>query len=229
MAKPDKRYDLSRYISNALTKPINGSILSTDTDTDNDNYLFAQSVMDMDTPEATDNNQNLIKWISHAKSICNDVIKLTSSAEDDYLVPDSGETEQKDKISLAQTLYLLGLMYQLKPFEILDALHLAKISPALWAKNSSQIYRDNLDSIKTMNAEQLEAVVMDNALNNPNANIERMFALKAWIPKYKDNAPAAAAPSVVIRISLDGEQLDANTGRRTYDITDSIEDQVQDQ
>jgi len=220
MAKPDKRYDLSKYISNALTKPINGSILSTDTDTDNDNYLFAQSVMDMDSPEATDNNQNLIKWISHAKSICNDVIKLTSSAEDDYLVPDSGETEQKDKISLAQTLYLLGLMYQLKPFDVLDTLKLAKISPAIWAKSTSQVYKNNLDAIKQMNAEQLEAVVMDQALNNPNANIERMFTLKAWIPKYKDNAPAAAAPSVVIRISLDGDQIDTSMGRRAIDITD---------
>lgn len=216
-AKPDKKYDLSKYINNALSMPENGSMISTGQDTDNDNYLFAQSVVDLDidTPD-----EQVVKWLSKAKSICNDVIKLSGSTDIDYLVPaDSGKDNSKDNISLAQALYLIGLSYGLKPYQILDMLKLSKICPVLWSKNPA--YKEKLEAVKQMKIEQLEAVTIDNALNNPNANIERMFVLKAWMPKYKDNAPLPTAPSVSIHISIDGENISEDMGRRTYDVTDS--------
>jgi hypothetical protein len=75
-----------------------------------------------------------------------------------------------------------------------------------------------------MNAEQLESMVMSQALNNPNANIERMFAVKAWIPRYRDNAPLPAAPSVVIRVTIDGQPIDTGIGRRIIDVTEDQQD-----
>lgn len=222
MAKPDKRYDLSRYINNALSVSNHGGMISGDSDSDNDNYLLAQSVMDLEIIE-DDPDPNLVKWLSHAKTICSDVIKLMSSDSSDIMLVSDGSPVEV-KMSLAQTLYLLGLMYQLKPFEILDRLHLAKICPALWAKSNNKVYSDNLEAIKTMNAEQLESMVMSQALNNPNANIERMFAVKAWIPRYRDNAPLPAAPSVVIRVTIDGQPIDTGIGRRVIDVTDDQQD-----
>jgi hypothetical protein len=225
MAKPDKRYDLSRYINNALSISTQGGMISGDSDTDNDNYLLAQSVMDLEPTGLFDQepDPNLVKWLSHAKMICGDVIKLMSDDSDSLMIV-SDDSPVEVKMSLAQTLYLLGLMYQLKPFEILDRLHLAKICPALWAKSNNKVYSENLEAVKMMNAEQVEAMVTAQALNNPNANIERMFFTKAWIARYRDNAPLPAAPSVVIRVTIDGQPIDTGIGRRLIDITEDQRD-----
>lgn len=219
MAKPDKQYDLSRYIRNSLAASSNSGMISSDMDTDTDNYLFAQSVMDIEiTDESPD--PNLLKWISHARSISQDVINIVSSESTALALPSDPADTDNGRISLAQSLYLLGLMYQLKPFDILDRLKLAKICPALWAKSKNKTYLDNLDAIKLMNAEQLEAIVISEAMKNPSANIERMFAVKAWIPRYRDNAPMPAAPAVVLRVSIEGQLIDTGTGRRPIDITE---------
>jgi len=222
MAKPDKRYDLSRYINNALTATQNGA-LSSAMDTDNDNYLFAQTVLDLEPTDRFDEEPDpkVIKWLSHAKAICADVIKIVSGSDstDLMILPDDNEAPEV-KMSLPQSLYLLGLMYQLRPFDILDRLHLAKISPAIWSRSNNKVYLENLEAIKQSKAEQLESIVMEQALNNPAASIERMFALKAWMPAYRDNAPTPAAPAVILRVTLEGVEIDTTAGRRVIDITD---------
>jgi len=230
MAKPDKRYDLSRYINNALTATQNGA-LSSAMDTDNDNYLFAQSVRDLEIeplteeqekfPALVESHQKLCKWLTHAKNICEDVISIVSFSDstDLMILPDDNAAPEV-KMSLPQSLYLLGLMYQLRPFDILDRLHLAKISPAIWSKSNNKVYLENLEAIKQSKAEQLESIVMEQALNNPTANIERMFALKAWMPAYRDNAPTPAAPAVILRVTLEGVEIDTTAGRRVIDVTE---------
>ena len=51
--------------------------------------------------------------------------------------------------------------------------------------------------------EELESVVWFNAMHDPKASIERMFALKARKAEYRDNAPAPAPARLDLRITLD--------------------------
>ena len=221
--QPDKRYDLSRYLVAALQNRPDSPLVSTGDETETDSYMLAQSVLDID-PESYD-DQAETDFIIHARSVCLDVVSIVNQSDSDSLalapLSASAPVIPDDNLSCAQGLYLIGLMHGLSPYRILDILKLSKICPALWSKNGSKAYKEALDAVKQMKAEQLESIVLQNALDNPAAGPERMFAVKAWIPKYRDNAPLPAAPSISIRITIDGQEIDQTAGKRVYDLDDT--------
>ncbi len=215
MATQNKKYDLSKYISAALSTNRQGQTLSNEHDTDTDNYLLAQRVLDL---QIANDDEVVMQYVDHAQAIASDVIRIVSANEDSdttaLTVLSGPDSDIEDgKISLGQSLYLLGLMYGLQPFTVLDMLQLSHICPAIWAKSKNKLYDQYLDLIKTMQAEQLEAIVMDQAMQDKNT-LERMFALKARKPEYRDNAPPPASASVTIKVTVDGDYLDSSLGRR---------------
>lgn len=222
--KPDKRYDLSKYLAAALINRPDTPLISTGDETETDSYMLAQSVMDID-PDAFD-NQGEHDFIRHAQSVAVDVIKLFTADEhaDKYLVP-SGQPDDADdeNLTCAQGLYLIGLTHGLTPFRILDILKVSRICPALWSKTGSTAYKESLRAIKEMQAEQAEALILENAVNNPSAGLDRMFVIKAWKPEYRDNAPLPAAPAVAISITIDGHPIDQSASRRVYEIDNTPE------
>jgi hypothetical protein len=221
--KPDKRYDLSKYLQAALVNRPDTPMISTGDETETDSYMLAQSVMDID-PETYD-NQSEHDFICHAQTVALDVIKMVSAGESDhYLAPASQPAEDVDeKLTCAQGLYLIGLVHGLTPFKILDILKISRICPALWGKTGSTAYKESLQAIKTMQAEQAEALMLENAVNNPSAGLDRMFVVKAFKPEYRDNAPLPSAPAVAISITIDGQPIDQSASRRIYEVDDNQE------
>ena len=225
-AQPDKRYDLSRYLTAALQNRPDSPLVSAGNDTETDSYMLAHSVLDID-PKAYD-DQAVTDFIRHAQAVALDVVSMINNTDSDTmaLMPaDAAPMMDDSNLSCAQGLYLIGLMHYLSPYQVLDILKLSKICPAIWAKNGSTAYKEALDAIKSMKAEQLESIVLQNALDNPAAGPERMFAIKAWMPKYRDNAPMPSAPSISIRITIDGQEIDQNAGKRIYDLDDTEQNQ----
>jgi hypothetical protein len=220
--KPDKRYDLSRYLAAALVNRPDTPMISTGDETETDSYMLAQSVMDID-PDAYD-NQSEHDFIAHAQAVSVDVIKLFTADEhaDKFLVPASQSDDPEDsKLTCAQGLYLIGLVHGLMPFRILDILKISRICPALWGKTGSTAYKESLQAIKSMQAEQAEALILENAVNNPSAGLDRMFVVKAYKPEYRDNAPLPSAAAVAISITIDGQPIDQSASRRIYEVEDS--------
>ena len=217
-AKPEKKYDLSRYLAGALLNRPDAPLVSTGGETDTDNYMVAQSVLLIDPNQFEDVAER--DYIKHAHDVCNDVVRLVSATDSDMLVsaPATDPADADNQLTCAQGLYLIGLMHGLSPFRILDILKLSKMCPALWGKMGSTAYKEALEAVKMTMAEQLESIVLQNAMNNPSAAIERMFAIKAWMPKYRDNAPLPSAPAVTIRISIDGEEISQDYGKRILEI-----------
>lgn len=82
------------------------------------------------------------------------------------------------------------------------------ITIMIWQKDPE--FMTVLNQIKMAEAMMLEARVWDEALNNPKASIERMFALKSRMAEYKDNAPPQGNTVTNVRISIDGQDYDAS-------------------
>lgn len=93
--------------------------------------------------------------------------------------------------------------------EIASGLGLGRAVIAVWAE-SDDLYKACLDFIKDIETADAEQITWRNAIENPNANIERMFALKARKPEYRDNAQLPSSQSVNLRISLDGLPFDTS-------------------
>ena len=92
-----------------------------------------------------------------------------------------------------------------------------KSKPAVWKKTNKLFdlaYRNILSSL----ADNAEMVSAQEAINNPKANIERMFFLKAHKPEYKDNAPDPAPVAIQLNVTIDNQEIDTSVGYR--DITD---------
>ena len=220
--KPDKRYDLSRYLAAALVNRQDTPMISTGDETETDSYMLAQSVMDID-PDAYD-NQSEHDFIAHAQAVALDVITMVTAGESDhFLAPASQPDDIDSKLTCAQGLYLIGLVHGLLPFKILDILKISRICPALWGKTGSTAYKESLRAIKEMQAEQAEALILENAVNNPSAGLDRMFVIKAFKPEYRDNAPLPSAPAVAISITIDGQPIDQSASRRIYEVDNTQE------
>lgn len=96
------------------------------------------------------------------------------------------------------------------------AMNMAKAMPVsimIWQKDAE--FSSVLAQIKQAEAMMLEARVWDEALNNPKASIERMFALKSRMAEYKDNAPPQGQTITNVRISIDGQDYDASASFKT--------------
>lgn len=99
-------------------------------------------------------------------------------------------------------LYLLMIDQDITPAIACKALQISKSQPILWSKDN-KLYTAILDAIKEAQAEQLEAEIWQSP-----QGIERMFALKARKPEYKDNAPPAAPPAINLNVTIDNRQIE---------------------
>ena len=86
------------------------------------------------------------------------------------------------------------------------------IAIMLWQKDPE--FMSIYNQIKQAEAMMLESVVWDQAMNNPKASIERMFALKSRMSEYKDNAVATGQTVTNVRISIDGQDFDVSASMK---------------
>jgi len=86
------------------------------------------------------------------------------------------------------------------------------ISIMIWQKDPE--FMSIYNQIKQAEAMMLESVVWDQAMNNPKASIERMFALKSRMSEYKDNAVATGQTVTNVRISIDGQDFDVSASMK---------------
>lgn len=134
-----------------------------------------------------------------AKSFMLEIIKA------DY--PDfTGALE--DKLNSRALIYLYSRFNGLSHYETVAFENLAPIEFQIWDKIPE--FQSIISAVKASEANMLESVVWKNALDNPSASIERMFALKSRKQEYKDNGQAPAQSVTNVRISIDGQDFDVS-------------------
>lgn len=124
-------------------------------------------------------------------------------------VYDSDKSLQAVTLSPAMFIYLYLIDNDFAPSVACKTLKLSKSQPIIWSK-SNKLFQATMAAIKAGQAEELESVVWFNAMHDPKASIERMFALKARKAEYRDNAPAPAPARLDLRITLDKTDLDVS-------------------
>jgi hypothetical protein len=117
-----------------------------------------------------------------------------------YVPPEVNEYELSDK----QSNYLQGLVAGKRPVEMCETLGMSRVQPYLWKKNH-KLFREALELIENMQADDLEASMWQEALSGDVNPIQKFFLLKARKAQYRENAPAQGANTVNIKVSI-GEQ-----------------------
>ena len=117
-----------------------------------------------------------------------------------YVPPEVNEYELSDQ----QSQYLQGLVAGKRPVEMCETLGMSRVQPYLWKKNH-KLFREALELIENMQADDLEASMWQEALQEGGNPITKMFLLKARKQNYKENAPLQGANTVNIKVSI-GEQ-----------------------
>ena len=141
----------------------------------------------------------------------------------DYKTIDAVQSSTKGieavSISPAMFIYLYLIDSDVRPLAACKALKISRSQAVIWNKEN-KLFAAVLDAIKAGQAEELEASVWHNALTNLDADKERVLALKARKPEYRENAPEPAAPAVSIRITVDNAEIDISDNyRKAIDIT----------
>ena len=158
-----------------------------------------------------------------------DIDKLYLVLQDikDYQTIDAVQSATKglDSVSIspAMFIYLYLIDCDVRPLVACKALRISRSQAVIWQKDN-KLFSAVLDAIKAGQAEELEASVWHNAMTNVDADKERIFALKARKPEYRDNAPEPTAPAVSIRITVDNAEIDISDNyRKAIDITPESE------
>lgn len=81
----------------------------------------------------------------------------------------------------------------------------------IWKTNA--LFSACLSTLKEAETLAAEAMTWDKALKDPNASIERMFAIKSRRPEYKDNAPPAQPGQINIQVNVAGKSFDVSANR----------------
>lgn len=139
----------------------------------------------------------------------------------DYQTPDlvkQADDKLADLVLSPQAyLYLLMIDNDLTPAIACKVLRISKSQPILWA-NDNKLYKAILEAIKQAQAEQLEAEIWQSP-----QGIERMFALKARKPEYRDNAPPPAPAHITLNVTIDERELQIKEHYR--DVTPAEEEE----
>lgn len=117
-------------------------------------------------------------------------------------------------LSLVQVQYLNMRMAGITAKDACKALSIGAMTPMLWEEESGKdsLYAKCMDAFKTMQARQAEDMIWDATINDgsPKRDILRMFAMKARMPEYRENASNVTAP-VLVNITVDGNPFVVDT------------------
>lgn len=161
---------------------------------------------------------------SALRDVSDDDIRLIVALSPDLMVYDlpidqsalSGLTDALE-LTPDEYLYLFLVDNGIFPAVACKIMGIPKSKPSVWKKTNKLFdlaYRNILSSL----ADNAEMVTAQEAINNPKANIERMFFIKAHKPEYKDNAPDPAPVAIQLNVTIDNQEIDTTVGYR--DITD---------
>ena len=145
-----------------------------------------------------------------------DLVKL--SMEDIQSLHKTGENGES--LDIARSLadwtpemmqYILALANGNTKRSIFEGGRVSPVMVMIWTRNA--LFSACLATLKEAETLAAEAMTWDKALKDPNASIERMFAIKSRRPEYKDNAPPAQPGQINIQVNVAGKSFDVSANR----------------
>lgn len=106
---------------------------------------------------------------------------------------------------------------------ISKGLGISRSTLEIW-EQSDPLYKHCLDFIHQIEIKDTEQMVWRTALLNPNATNERAMAVRSEIAKYRDNALPPTTNVTMLRISLNGQELDVSANFKPITDTPLLDD-----
>lgn len=134
--------------------------------------------------------------------LANDLIAYTVVNSPSYVPPTDNQYELDDM----QKQYLQGLIDGKQPKDMCKELGLSRIQHYLWAKKC-RLFAETVELIQKMQADDLESSMWKEALVEGSNPIPKMFLLKGFKDRYRDNAAPPAVNAVNIHVSVGGQEF----------------------
>lgn len=164
----------------------------------------------MDTDRYSDRGTDIIKYGELKRREAQGKAKLIESGA---VGGDSAGNEiaEAEELSDAQVRYINMIASGISWTEACAMIGISRATPFLWLEESDKdgTYRQCLELVKEIEANELENNVWQEALNNPKSTILKMFALKARKDEYKDNATPSTNLETNIYVKI---------GEKDYDV-----------
>jgi len=157
-------------------------------------------------------NADLIKG---ANSIIYQALSiLKADSKDDLTKYEQDIVDLNANESMKFYLALFDIGYKHK--DICSALHISSVLPVSW-RRLNKAYSICYDLIQQSIGAELEATVIDRAKKNEKDSLLLMFATKKFVPEYRENAPAPAATTVNLRVTIDGSDFDVSANYKNQE------------
>jgi hypothetical protein len=128
---------------------------------------------------------------------------------------------QSIDLTSQQVQYLNMRMDGLSTKQVCKSLQLDPALPMLWEEESEKnsLYYCCLTALETLKAKDLEDIVLEKAMtdNDWRRDTVRMFALKRFMPEYRENSPSVTS-AVQVNISVANQPFEVVT--ETKEISD---------
>ena len=90
--------------------------------------------------------------------------------------------------------------------EVCKGLGIGRSQLAIW-QESDDLYKACIAFIKSIETDDAEQITWRNAINDNTATSERMFALRARKPEYRDNAQIPEANTINLYVGIEGKDI----------------------
>lgn len=90
--------------------------------------------------------------------------------------------------------------------EVCKGLGIGRSQLAIW-QESDDLYKACIEFIKNIETDDAEQITWRNAIQDKDANSERMFALRARKPEYRDNAQVPESATVNLYVGIEGKDI----------------------
>jgi hypothetical protein len=138
--------------------------------------------------------------------------KAKETNADKLLSGNSSEIIEIDDITDVQKQYIRLVARGVDSETACDEIGIDRFYPSLWRETADKtgVYMQCMELLDRSNIKKLEQIIIKEAISNPKSAILRMFTMKAWDDKYKDNALPMTAVQTNIHVTLDGVPYSVN-------------------
>jgi hypothetical protein len=157
--------------------------------------------------------------IENLKELYQDNVLISYALENAYnnIINSTNKNDTKLELLTPEQIQYINLFADGKSIsDICTQLNIQKPLIIIWQRQN-KLFNECIKLIKEVQAEEAENILWNRSINDDNAMIERMFAIKARKPEYRENSILPNNNIISLRISVNDKEIDTSQSYKTVE------------